>query len=413
MGMKLLHTADWHLGKRLQDYSRLPEQREVMEEICALAEEHDVDAVLIAGDLYDTVNPPTEAQELFYKTLKRLSNNGKRAVIGIAGNHDSPDRIEAPDPLARECGIILTGYPQSEVRPFSLPGGLQVLQSAPGFIELKLPRHAYPLRLILTPYANEQTLRKYLGDTEREDALRELLQQHWAELANQYCDSIGVNMLMTHLYLMEKGGPEPEEDNEGEKPILHMGGAQAIYTENLPEQMQYVALGHLHRYQTVSRTPCPVVYSSSPLAYSFSEANQPKYVMLLEIEPGKEVEKTALKLSKGRTLTRKSFENTEEAVQWLQENPNTFVELTLACDHFLDAAVKKQLYKVHDGIVTLIPKPRQENEESSLEKRLAIDLQKSRTELFKDYFQHRNGQVPSEQLMALFNEIIASEGENA
>ena len=71
-----------------------------------LAEEHNVDAVLIAGDLFDTFNPSTEATELFYRTVHRLSKNGSRAVVAIAGNHDSPDRIEAPDPLARECGII-------------------------------------------------------------------------------------------------------------------------------------------------------------------------------------------------------------------------------------------------------------------------------------------------------------------
>src|SRR5690554_7320792 len=103
--MRLLHTGDWHLGKRLDDYSRLEEQQAVLEELIGLAEIHDVDAVLVAGDLFDTFNPPAEAVELFYKSLKKLSGDGRRPVIAIAGNHDSPDRIEAPDPLARECGI--------------------------------------------------------------------------------------------------------------------------------------------------------------------------------------------------------------------------------------------------------------------------------------------------------------------
>ena len=88
--MKILHTADWHLGKRLNEFSRIEEQREVLEEICRIAEEQQVDAVLVAGDLYDTFNPPNEAIELFYKSLHRLAAGGKRAVIGIAGNHDSP-----------------------------------------------------------------------------------------------------------------------------------------------------------------------------------------------------------------------------------------------------------------------------------------------------------------------------------
>jgi exonuclease SbcD len=86
--MKILHTADWHLGKWLDNYPRLPEQKEILEEICEIAEHELVDVVLIAGDLFDTFNPSAEAQELFYKTLRRLGNNGKRAVVAIAGNHD-------------------------------------------------------------------------------------------------------------------------------------------------------------------------------------------------------------------------------------------------------------------------------------------------------------------------------------
>lgn len=406
--MKILHTADWHLGKRLQDFSRIEEQREVLEEICQIAEEQDVDAVLVAGDLYDTFNPTNEAIELFYKTLHRLAAGGKRAVIGIAGNHDSPDRIDAPDPLARACGIILTGRPKATVKDCKLESGLEVLESAPGFVALKLPRCSAPLRLLLTPYANEVTMREHLGEEDKEEELRQSLQKHWQELAGRHCDEKGVNMLMAHLYFMEKGGPAPEEDLEGEKPILHMGGAQAIYTENIPSQMQYVALGHLHRFQQLNKKPCPVVYSSSPLAYSFSEAHQPKFVMLIEAEPGQAVSYTPIRLQKGRTLLRKEFENTEEALQWLQDNPNTFVELTLISDTYIDAPTKKALLKAHDGIVSIIPKISGEHKpESPQAKR--INLQQSREALFRDYFRERKGQEPNEDLMALFREVVEQE----
>ena len=99
--MKILHTADWHLGKKLETIPRIEEQKTVLEEICEIADREAVHAVLVAGDLFDTFNPSSEAEELLYKTLKRLSKNGRRAVIAIAGNHDSPKHIEAPDPLAR------------------------------------------------------------------------------------------------------------------------------------------------------------------------------------------------------------------------------------------------------------------------------------------------------------------------
>ena len=162
--MKILHTSDWHLGKRLEEFSRLEEQKAVMQEICEIAEREQADAVIVAGDLFDTFNPPTEAIDLLYKTLKRLTANGRRPVIAIAGNHDSPDRIEAPDPLARECGIIFAGYPHSVIHPFLLDSGLQVMRSDNGFLELRLPTCEEPLRLLLTPYANEYRLKTFLGD---------------------------------------------------------------------------------------------------------------------------------------------------------------------------------------------------------------------------------------------------------
>ena len=79
--MKILHTADWHLGKRLDSFSRLEEQKIVLDEICIIADEQAVDAVIVAGDLFDAFNPPVEAIELLYKTLKRLTNNGKRPAV--------------------------------------------------------------------------------------------------------------------------------------------------------------------------------------------------------------------------------------------------------------------------------------------------------------------------------------------
>ena len=90
--MKILHTSDWHLGKRLNDRERAGEQVAVMDEIVRVADEEAVDAVIVAGDLFDTFNPPVEAIELLYRTLHRLARGGHRLVVAIAGNHDSPDR---------------------------------------------------------------------------------------------------------------------------------------------------------------------------------------------------------------------------------------------------------------------------------------------------------------------------------
>src|SRR6218665_3728006 len=126
--MKILHTADWHLGKKLDYYSRLEEQHAVLNEICTIADAENVDLVLVAGDLYDTFNPPVEAVELLYRTLKRLTNNGKRPVIAIAGNHDSPDRIEAPVALAGVFVFFFVGYPHFQPDAYQLEDGFRILR---------------------------------------------------------------------------------------------------------------------------------------------------------------------------------------------------------------------------------------------------------------------------------------------
>lgn len=404
--MRLLHTADWHLGKRLENFSRLQEQEEVLEEICTIAEQYKADAVLIAGDLFDTFNPSTEAVELFYKTLKRLSDNGRRAVIAIAGNHDSPERIEAPDPLARECGIIFAGFPNSTVKPFSLKNGIEIIKSDTGFLELKLPLYDSPLRLLLTPYASELRLKSFLGTEDTEAALRTLLQQHWQQLATMYCDDQGVNIMVAHLYLMKKDAPPPEEP-EDEKPILHLGGAQAICSENIPAQMQYVALGHLHRKQLIDTVPCPVIYSSSPLAYSFGEANQQKYVMLIDAAPATPVVITEVPLQKGRRLLRFRSEKIAEAINWLKDHRDALVEITLVTDDFLTAEERRQLHAAHPFIVNIIPEVKHVPSENKTFG--SPDITKNINELFTDYFRHRTGQSPNENILNLFKELLSAE----
>ena len=407
--MKLLHTSDWHLGKRLEDFSRIEEQQAVLQEICEIAEREQVDAVLVAGDLFDTFNPPTEAVDLFYRTLKRLTNNGNRPVIAIAGNHDSPDRIEAPDPLARECGIIFAGYPNSVVPEFELESGLKVLHSEEGFLELQVPGTSIPLRLLLTPYANEFRLKTYLGQENSEEELRTLLQEKWRELAEKYCDTRGVNLLVTHLFVTRKGAELPEEPAD-EKPILHVGGAQVIYTENIPQQIQYTAIGHLHRMHRVDSAPCPVYYSGSPLSYSFAEANQKKYVLMVEAEPDETVNVWEIELTKGKKLLRKRAEGIDEAQLWLTENQDCLVELTMVTDTYLTAQERKQLSAAHNGIVTIIPEVKNASDLVTGNKK-NIDLTRTMEELFLDYFRHRKGQEPNEEILKLFTEILAEEAE--
>ncbi|WP_304518025.1 metallophosphoesterase family protein [Cecembia rubra] len=405
--MKILHTADWHLGKRLQEYSRLEEQKEVLQEIVEIAEMEQVDIVLLAGDIFDSFNPNHEAVELLYKTLKKLSNNGQRPIIAISGNHDSTQFIEAPDPLAREMGIFLYSKYDSLIPTGQLDNGIQVLQSETGFVELKLPKYEFPVRILLAPYANELLLKTYLGDGDREQEFRQLMASKWEALANKYCDEKGVNLFVGHFFFT-KEGEAMEAEPESERPILHVGGTQALYTHNIPKQIQYAALGHLHRYHAVDRDPCPIVYSSSPLAYSFSEADQEKQVVLIEALPGKAVNYRPIALKKGRPLYRKTFHNLESALEWLGENPYCFVELTYVTESAIDASTRKALMKAHDGIVNLIPQINNPLGRESLSLKVE-DLEKDMLSLFKMYYQSERGLEPNSDLLDLFKEVISQE----
>lgn len=408
--MLILHTSDWHLGKRLNECSRIEEQEAVMNEMVTIARTFDVNAILIAGDVFDTVNPPVEAIELLYRTLTRLSEGGKRLVLVVAGNHDSPDRIESPDPLARANGIVFLGYPSSKVNAFELESGLKTLHCEPGFTEFALPHCAHPLRIVHTPYANELRLKQYLGCANSEESFRQVLQQNWQQQAETWCNTTGVNILTTHLYVMDPLKPAPEEPEEERS--IQVGGAQAVYPDNFPSCIQYAALGHLHRKQVISHNPCPIVYAGSPLSYSFSETNQQKYVLLINAEPNQPATMKPVELTSGKRLLRKRAESIDHAIEWLQNNPQTWVELTVATDTYLSAADRKRLNEAHTGIVTLIPEIT--NEQLLTSNRSTIhELGNDMHALFSAYFKSRNkGQEPDKVMLQLFDEVLASDTKN-
>lgn len=235
--------------------------------------------------------------------------------------------------------------------------------------------------------------------------MRNILAAKWHNLADRYCDESGINLFAGHFFFI-KEGEKPEPEPESERPILHVGGAQALYTSNIPAQIQYAALGHLHRYHAVSKSPFPVVYSSSPLAYSFSEADQEKRVVIIQAEANKEVSYEAIPLQEGRPLFRKRFENLADTLAWLEENPYCFVEITFATEHAIDAATRKAIMKAHDGIVNLIPDILHIKGQESLSLKVE-DLGKDMVTLFKMYYKSEKGQEPNGELIDIFNEVIS------
>ncbi|UZR95824.1 metallophosphoesterase family protein [Chondrinema litorale] len=400
--MKILHTADWHLGKKLNDYSRIDEQREVLEEICEIAEKENVDAVIIAGDLFDSFNPSNEAVELFYKTVHKLAKLGACPVIAIAGNHDSADRVEAPDTLARECGIFLSGYPDTRLKALELNTGLKITKTDAGFVELELPNSKELLRIILTPYASESRLKSFFGVENTDKEFRKIIAEKWQNLASQYCDKNGVNILLTHLFMTN--GTDLLDEPEDERHILHVGGAQPVYTVDIPKEVDYTALGHLHRFHNLaSQEKPPVIYSGSLLEYSLSETNQQKFVSIIEAKASASVSYNKIPLYSGKKVLRKKFENFDDAINWLQENQDVYVELILVSDTYINAALKKEIYRAHKGVLGIIPEIKKENKEAE-EKQL--DVSANIKDLFQQYFHSKFNQEANEEVLDLFEEII-------
>lgn len=393
--MKFIHTSDWHLGKKLGSFSRLPEQKEVLDEICTIAENNAVDAVVIAGDVFDTYNPPVEAIELYYKTLYRLSRNGACAVIAVAGNHDSPDRIISSDPLARQLGIIQTGYAQSIVGNGIKTDAFAVTATIPGAIEIDFGGKG-KLNVILSAFANEQRFNATIEGGSAGNQLSAFWNNVIVDLNIE-----NFTLLVSHALFFGNTGEGKAEEPEGEKPIEFI--SEQMFPESVPAGVDYVALGHLHRMQMVSDLHCPITYSGSPLAYSFSETNQSKYVIVGDTESK---QFTPKELNAGKKLKRHSFNSVETACAWLQEQADCWVELVMKTTEFLQPEQIALLKAEHSGIVSIIPEVLHENNSAAAP---SIDLTKSRTELFTEYFEAKKGTAPPKDILNIFNEMISTD----
>ncbi|RYM06150.1 exonuclease SbcCD subunit D [Sporolactobacillus sp. THM7-7] len=382
--MRILHTADWHLGRTLEGRSRDDEQEAVMDEICRIAESEQADAVLMAGDVFDTVNPPAASEALFYETAERLSNGGKRPLIVIAGNHDSPDRLEASRPLAGRQGITIVG------RPVAAP------------IILPVKRTAERLMLSCIPYPSESRLNECLSEMNEEAAIQEAYNDRLAYLFREHARRFSketVNVLMTHVFT--DGGKE----SDSERPI-QVGGAYTVFPSSFPSGAQYVALGHLHRPQTVDKAPTVTRYAGAPLAYSFSESGQSKSVTMIDVHPGKSADVNEICLSAGHPLVKWRAENgLEEVWQWINEGRDrgAWIDLEICLNEAMNMHDIQALRKAYDHFVGIRPvySNNSGKEPSAGRSGLPID------QLFiRFYRKQMNGAEPSADLVRLFLRLI-------
>lgn len=281
--MKFLHTADWHIGKTLKGRDRLDEQRRVVAEIIGIARTEQVDAVLIAGDLYDTSAPRPDAQRLVNDALLALARDGIEVVV-IAGNHDHARTFEAIRPLMAAAGIEYTGRIRAATQ-----GGIHRFTARSTGEEAVVALLPFVSRRSIVGAEEIVTGTPSQNAGRYEDAVRRIL----GEFADQF-SSDSVNIVMAHL--TSTGGVMGGGEREAQSIFEYHVSAQAF-----PINAHYVALGHLHRRQQIP-APCPVHYSGAPLAVDFGEQENSPVVCLVEVSPGTPAAVTDVPITSGKRL---------------------------------------------------------------------------------------------------------------
>ncbi|AIQ76004.1 exonuclease sbcCD subunit D [Paenibacillus odorifer] len=383
--MRILHTGDWHLGRTLEGRSRQKEQEQFIDELVEIADFHKVDLIMMAGDVYDSVNPPAASEQLFYEAAARLSSGGRPLVV-IAGNHDQPERVSSVSPLVLRQGITLVGLPTSEP------------------VTVHAARTGEIAKIAALPYPSEARLGELLAGDSGEEELRlaysarvgKLMQLLGREFTRQT-----VNLAMSHIYVL--GGVE----SDSERPI-QVGGAYTVDPSALSCGAQYTALGHLHRAQRVKGEGM-IRYSGSPLAYSFSEAGQAKSVTLIDVAPGGEPTFEEIYLRCGRPLVRwSSTGGLQEVYNWLDEgrDASAFIDLEIRLSEAMSMNDIQRLRKSREGIIHIRPIYPQMELELEQISRSRMPVQ----ELFRKFYQRQTGGAePEDRLIELFLQLTEEE----
>lgn len=282
--MKILHTSDWHVGKTLKGRSRLREHAAVLDEIVQVATDRHVDLTVISGDTFDTAAPSAEAEKLVWNTLQRLSRQAP--VVFLAGNHDGPVRFDAVRALLELTNVHVASTIR---RPDD--GGTITIDTAAG-----------PARVALVPWLSQRYVvsAQALMDLDP-DEYETTFSSRAAGIIDALCtpmDTDAVNIVAGHLTVVGRGGLTLGGGERRAQTVLDYHLAPQVF----PMAADMVALGHIHRAQTLTgRTT--VRYCGSPLALDFGEAgNDPKGVDIVEVEPGRPARIEPVELAAGRPL---------------------------------------------------------------------------------------------------------------
>lgn len=372
--MRFLHTADWHIGKIVHEQSMLADQAYILEQLIEQVEEYEVDAVLMAGDLYDRSLPPKEAVSLVNQTLSRLINELEVPVFIIAGNHDSNERIEYLSGVAEAKQLYMEGTLKAYTRKVSLKEA----------------------DIYMMPYADHVLIRQALDQPEIRTIEEAVAAQVEQITSSDEFDRSRINMVMFHGYVIS-GSRTSLEESDSERP-LNIGTAEWI-DQSIFDAFDYVALGHLHKGQKVGSNR--IRYSGSPLKYSKSEAAHQKKSFIIDIDHDSlEVTPVPLIPKRDMRIVRGAF---DDLMQQDWSDDYIFIELT--DDMFIQDAMSR-LRRQFPQILGL-EYVNLRADQSTYQTARSQDLKRQSIEsLFSDFFEQYTEHTLDEPRREVVREIV-------
>jgi exonuclease SbcD len=378
--VRVLHTADWHVGKTLHRRQRLDEVAEVLGEVISIAREQEVDVTLVCGDIFDQFAPSAEAERIVYRTLVELRGTGS-AVLVIPGNHDNAKRFAAIEQLSDAAGIQVV----PEVRR----------PDAGGLVEVVSRDGSQTAQVAALPWVPEKRLfgaEEMMGlEGDPSNAYADELSRLLRALCSDFAPG-KVHLLAAHLFV---GGAKI---GGGER-SLTIGEIFAVDPQGLPTTPQYIALGHVHRPQAVAAAAIPTRYAGSLLQLDFGEREQDKSVAIVDVAPDRPAKVTTIELHGGRRLIDAS--GSLDELGEMDVDPDAYLRVMLRCEGPSPGLA--------DDVRAILPNALQvtldyERDPGSFEPGEMQRLEPR--ELFARYFQHRHGAAADERVLKLFDELF-------
>ena len=388
--MKLLHLADLHLGKRVNEFNMLDDQDYILKQILSIADEEAPDAVLIAGDIYDKSTPSAEAVRLFDDFLTRLSKrrfDGQRLrIFVISGNHDSPERLSFGSRLMEGSGVYFSPVYDGTTAPIELADDYG------------------PLYVHTLPFVKPAHVRAAIRETSPEEA--EAVQSYTdairTAISRMNVNSEARNVLVTHQFVTGAARSDSED--------ISVGGADNV-DGSVFDTFDYVALGHLHGPQRVGRET--VRYSGSPLKYSFSEAKQKKSVTVVEMGAKGAVSVRTVPLIPKRDLRelRGAYEELTLKRNYAGTNTDDYLRITLTDEDDIPDAMGK-LRVIYPNLMKLDYDNRRSRSSERLEATENLERQ-SPADLFAEFYEKQNNRPLSEKQSKYVRELMESVWEES